>query len=369
MSDLFIGLMSGTSLDGVDAVLVDFASGTPAVIGHTAIDYPADIREQVLALQLRGHDELHRTALLANQLSRLYALAVEQLIAQCNISKSQIQAICCHGQTIRHAPEQGYSWQIGNHALLAELTELDVIGDFRSSDIAAGGHGAPLVPAFHQHVFASPSLNRAIINIGGIANITFLGKNGEVLGFDTGPGNMLMDAWIMTHCGQPYDCNGDWAASGKISASLLQDLLDESYFSLAPPKSTGRDLFNTEWLHSKLAAHPLSPVDVQATLCELTAHSIANAVRQTATDIAEVYLCGGGAFNRLLHSRIQFLLPDSSVLSTAALGLPPQLVESVAFAWLGWRFQQQLSGNLPKVTGAAGLRVLGAWYPGRKPAL
>jgi anhydro-N-acetylmuramic acid kinase len=305
---------------------------------------------------------------LANSLARLYAQAVAAALSACSLQPADIRAVVCHGQTIRHAPHDGYTMQIGNHALLAELCGMDVIGDVRSRDVAAGGQGAPLVPAFHQAVFASPSEPRVILNIGGIANLTRLSPGLPVIGFDTGPGNMLLDAWIRRHHGLDYDAGGAWAASGKVHDALLARLLAEPYFDAAIPKSTGRDLFDLPWLDAHLAAHAtchgaVSAEDVQATLLALTTRSIAVAVQRFAPCCRALYVCGGGARNPVLMRSLAATLPDITIETTMALGLDPQQVEAAAFAWLGWCFSQRRAANLPEVTGARGLRVLGALYP------
>lgn len=366
MTERYIGLMSGTSLDGVDAVLVEFdAAGTPRATADFFVAYPQAIRQAVLQLQPSGHDELARSAQLGNELARLYAEAVHGLLAAQQLSPAAITAIGCHGQTVRHAPQHGYTLQIGNLSLLAELTGIDVIGDFRSRDVAAQGQGAPLVPAFHQSVFASPTENRVILNIGGISNLTRLADAAPVIGFDCGPGNMLMDAWCQQHLGHAYDRDGQWAASGQVHADLLTRCLQEPFFAQQPPKSTGRDLFDLAWLAQQLAALPgeLAPADVQRTLLELTVTGIATAIRQHCPQTRAVYVCGGGANNRLLMQRLAEHLPESVITTTATLGLPVHQVEAAAFGWLAFRFTHRLSANLPEVTGASGARILGALYP------
>ena len=271
----YIGLMSGTSLDGVDGVLTDFI-GTPSA---AYLPFSASLKSELLALQLPGANEIHREALAANQLARLYAACVDELLRSSSTPASQVRAIGAHGQTIRHLPAEGYTRQINNPALLAELTGIDVIADFRSRDIAAGGQGAPLVPAFHQSVFGSRSRARVIVNIGGISNISILAVDGSVTGFDTGPGNVLMDGWIHQHQGKAYDADGAWAASGQVLDTLLSRLLDEDFFRQAPPKSTGRDLFHSAWLNDRLSGFSdARPQDVQATLAALTARCIADAM-------------------------------------------------------------------------------------------
>lgn len=368
MSEIFIGLMSGTSLDGVDAVVVDFAADPMRVVGEAFVPYDAAIREQVLTLQGVGHNELARSALLANRLAYCYADAVAAALRVCGLQPGDVQAVVCHGQTIRHAPQDGYTLQIGNLALLAELSGIDIIGDVRSRDVAAGGQGAPLVPAFHQALFASADVPRVILNIGGIANLTRLSPGRPVIGFDTGPGNMLLDAWIRRHQGADYDAGGAWAASGRSHPALLARLLGEPYFAAPLPKSTGRDLFDLPWLDQHLTDHlrhhgPISEADVQATLLALTAISIADAIGRFAGECREIYVCGGGARNPVLMQALADALAGQRLDTTAALGLPPQQVEAAAFAWLGWCFSHRRAANLPDVTGARGFRLLGALYP------
>ncbi|TDR73932.1 anhydro-N-acetylmuramic acid kinase [Paludibacterium purpuratum] len=365
MGELFVGMMSGTSLDGVDAVLAAFnADGGLMVRAEHALPYPDEVRAEVLALQLTDGDELRRAALLANRLADLYARTVNELLAATGVEPSQVRAIGCHGQTIRHAPQDGYTLQIGNMARLAELTGIDVVGDFRSRDVAAGGHGAPLVPAFHRAVFAHPERARVIVNIGGISNLTLLMPGEPVSGFDCGPGNMLMDAWCQRHLGLPFDRDGDWAAGGRADPMLLRALLSEPFFAAPPPKSTGRDLFDLPWLERTLANFPhLSAQDVQATLLELSAAGIADAIARYADAAEEVFLCGGGAFNRTLTAALRARMPRRHLDHTAEIGLPPQQVEAAAFAWLAYRTLAREPGNLPEATGARGLRILGAIYP------
>ncbi|HEY8117982.1 MAG TPA: anhydro-N-acetylmuramic acid kinase [Methylophilaceae bacterium] len=368
-SKLFIGLMSGTSLDGVDAVIVEFPDASNNEIGsqpcqliHTHfVPYSLDLRTELLALHVSSENELERTALAGNQLSRLYAQAVQQLLQNTHIDHHQITAIGCHGQTIRHRPELGFTMQIGNPALLAELTGINVVADFRSRDIAAGGQGAPLVPAFHQAVFADTRIHRVIINIGGIANLTNLPANGLISGFDSGPGNMLMDAWAEQHLGKAYDESGSWAATGQVIDKLLDAWLAHPFFEQAPPKSTGRDMFNLAWLTQKLQPG-YAANDVQRTLLELSAQTIATAVRQHYGAALEIYLCGGGAHNKLLVERLQQLLHPVKIATSNLLGISVDWVEAAAFAWLAKQALQQKPANLPAVTGANGARILGAIY-------
>jgi anhydro-N-acetylmuramic acid kinase len=366
--ELFIGLMSGTSLDGVDVALVEFpilsgaSKDTPALqVLHTHfLPYPSHLRDKILALQHPTANELETTALLANELANLYATAVNALLAEHHIDPAQIHAIGCHGQTIRHRPELGFTLQIGNAALLSELTHITVVSDFRSRDIAAGGQGAPLVPAFHQAVFAHSDINRAIINIGGIANISYLSKHGIVIGFDSGPGNMLLDSWVKQHKNLDYDANGVWASTGQVITPLLTAMLNEPYFKMPAPKSTGRDLFNMHWLNQHLKNNASQPQDVARTLVALTAHSIHDALLHTIPD--EIYLCGGGAHNALLKNDLQALFAEVHINTTDSLGIGIDWLEAIAFAWLARQCLHQHTANLPAVTGAKGERILGAIY-------
>ncbi len=359
---LVIGLMSGTSLDGVDAVLADFPDKLPRTLATFCLPYPTAIRQQALQLQAAQHDEIHAAALLANELARCYAQAVQQVLADAGASAAQVAAIGCHGQTIRHRPAAGYSVQLNNPALLAELCGIAVVADFRSRDIAAGGQGAPLVPAFHAAAFGDPARHRVILNIGGIANLTDLNPGRAVRGFDCGPGNLLMDGWIERHQGPRYDEGGRWAGQGQVLAELLRRLLAAGFFSASPPKSCGRDEFNIAWLERHLAGGE-RPQDVQATLLELTALSIAQAIGRWCGDPDELFVCGGGAHNQTLMARLQQHLPDCRVAGTDTLGLAADWVEALAFAWLAWRTLRGEPGNLAEVTGASGPRVLGAIYP------
>lgn len=354
--------MSGTSLDGVDAVLVDFSSAAPQTLATTWLPYSPLLRNQALRLQSAGNNELHTAALLANDLARLYAHAVENVLAKAHASSTQVTAIGCHGQTVRHQPDSGYSLQLNNPALLAELTKITVIADFRSRDIAAGGQGAPLVPAFHAEMFSSPNQHRVILNIGGFANLTDLNPAKPTRGFDCGPGNVLMDAWIDAIQGIQYDKGGSWANHGSIIPSLLEKLMTDNFFHSPPPKSCGRDGFNMLWLSQFLSGNE-NPADIQATLAELTALTSAQAIQQWCGHPDEVFVCGGGVHNATLMCRLQHHLPGCRIASTDFLGQPPDWVEAVAFAWLAWRTTTGQPGNLPAVTGAHGPRILGAIYP------
>lgn len=358
--------MSGTSLDGVDAVLAKFSkSGQPTVLAHASLPYSDEIRSSLLDLQSPGFNELARAASMASRLTRLYADVVYSILERAHTSPADVAAIGCHGQTIRHEPNAGYTIQLANLALLAELTTIDTVGDFRGRDIAAGGQGAPLVPAFHDVVFRDAHAPRVIVNIGGIANLTFLGPNHDrVLGFDVGPGNILLDGWCQRHTAKPYDAEGQWAATGQCCQPLLQALLSDAYFSQSPPKSTGRDYFNLNWLDAHLFNYPkFAPYDVQATLVDLTAQSIACAISHHASSACEIYVCGGGALNTTLFHRLGNLLPTHSLYTTEALGLPVMQVEATAFAWLAYQHIHHRTANLPIVTGARAKRILGALYP------
>ena len=361
--ELFIGLMSGTSLDGVDVALVEFpAARSCSIVGTCFVAYEAELRTELLKLHYSGDNELEAAALMANRLAQLYARAVKELLANIYTRPTDVRAIGCHGQTIRHRPELGFTLQIGNAALLAELSGIDVIADFRSRDVAAGGQGAPLVPAFHQAVFADARQHRVIVNIGGIAILSSLPVDGLVSGFDSGPGNMLMDAWTQRHLGKAYDESDHWAETGNVIDELLAQLLAHVFFQMAPPKSTGRELFNLQWLEQFLKPDHKA-VDVQRTLLELTVQSIATAITAYCPTASEAYICGGGARNQVLMQRLQQCLPTVRIGLTDDLGVPADWVEAVAFAWLARQAMHRQPGNLPAVTGATGLRILGAIYP------
>jgi anhydro-N-acetylmuramic acid kinase len=402
--DLFIGLMSGTSIDAVDGVVVGFdASGNlQQTLATASLPMPAALRTVLGELQSLGPDELSAAALAANQLADLYAECVRKLLDQSSIEPSSVTALGAHGQTVRHDPQRGYTIQLMNGARLAEATGIDSVTDLRSADIAAGGQGAPLVPAFHARVFGHTAAARAIVNIGGIANITLLrpsslsaplrpsgrpgpgGSQGSagptepaagsagmdpgatklqpsptVIGYDTGPGNTLMDSWCEQHLRERFDRDGNWAATGRVDSGLLQRMRAEPYFSRPAPKSTGRDLFNPQWLQRQDLTD-LAAADVQASLLELTASTIADNCRLHG--VAEVFVCGGGAANGRLMGRLQAALPGVQVSTTSALGLHPQAVEATAFAWLARQRVLSDPASLPSVTGAAGPRVLGALY-------
>ncbi len=373
---IYIGLMSGTSLDGVDGVLARFADD-PArhdieVLAHAHRPLAPTLRDELLALNRAGVNELHRAALAANGLARVQAEVVQALLADTGMAPSAVTAIGSHGQTLRHRPGEfdatGYTIQLNQPALLAELAGIAVVADFRSRDVAAGGQGAPLVPAFHAQVFRLPKAPRAVLNLGGIGNLTLLpagqDSQGVVRGFDCGPGNALLDHWVQLHRGLPYDEAGGWAASGQVLPGLLAALLAEPFLQRPPPKSTGRDLFNPDWLAGRLAAFAgAEPVDVQATLAEFTARAAADALRQEGAGTTDLRVCGGGALNHHLMVRLAALLPGVTVGSTAEAGLPPLQVEAAAFAWLARACLLRQPGNRPEATGARGPRLLGAIYP------
>jgi len=354
--------MSGTSLDGVDCVIVDFASTRPRVRASARRDFAPALRAALLDLSSPGDNEIERAAILGNELAQIYAAVVQDALSDAGIGPREVRAIGCHGQTVRHRPERGYTVQIGNPALLAESSGIPVVADFRSRDIAAGGQGAPLVPAFHAAVFARPNENRVVLNLGGIANLSFLSRAGAVRGFDCGPGNCLLDHWASKHLGRPFDDAGGWGAGGRTIEPLLARLLDDPYFSAPPPKRTGRELFNEAWLAARVSAGE-DPRAVQATLVELTARSIADACRRYCTPLDRVLVCGGGARNVAVLGRLRDLLAPIPVEPTGQHGLDPLLVEAAAFAWLAKQALEGVPAGLPAVTGARGPRVLGAIYP------
>lgn len=367
MPDRYIGLMSGTSLDGIDAVIARFGSDnghdySPLLVHSHYQPFQTLLRDALLSLNEPGQDELHRAAICANQLAHAYAAAIRTLLAQAGVATSDITAIGCHGQTVRHRPNAGYTTQLVNAALLAELTGITTISDFRSRDIAAGGQGAPLVPAFHLHAFGSATEHRAVVNIGGIANITDLPPGGIGAGFDCGPGNALMDEWITANLNRAFDDNGTWAASGVVNPTLLNTLLAHEFFSRPPPKSTGRDTFHLAWVRNALSGD-LIAADVQATLLALTVEGIAQGVERHCTGAQSLFVCGGGAHNNTLMSRLAVRLPHHRVANTSLIGVDADWVEALAFAWLARQTILHEPGNVPGVTGARGPRVLGAIYP------
>ncbi|HEX6019728.1 MAG TPA: anhydro-N-acetylmuramic acid kinase [Burkholderiaceae bacterium] len=368
---VYLGLMSGTSLDGIDAVAVlwpDDDAPAMQVFAHVHRPFEPSLRERLQALNQPQPGELEHAAAAALAVSHAYADAIDVLLPQAKLQRVDVRAVGAHGQTVRHRPhaaEGGFTIQLLNGALLAERCGIDVVCDLRSRDLAAGGQGAPLVPAFHADRFGVAGRARAVLNLGGIANVTLLRADGGVGGFDTGPANVLLDAWAAEQLGTLYDDQGQWAASGEVDAPLLERLLAEPYFLRPPPKSTGRDLFRLSWLKAHLAAlgRPVAAADVQATLAELTAFSVADALQRHLPDARELWVCGGGALNRHLLDRLATQLAGWQVRTTDALGLPPQQVEAVAFAWLAREFAARRAGNRPDVTGARGPRILGCLYP------
>lgn len=366
--------MSGTSLDGIDAVLAQFDhAGHPTILARADTQFPPDLQTELLALNETGADELERSALAANRLAKLYAQVVQEVLLKAGIAPEQVSALGAHGQTVRHRPDRGFTIQLNAPALLAELTGISVIADFRSRDIAAGGQGAPLVPIFHAGIFPAPH-TRVILNLGGIANITILRPNQPPLGFDTGPANVLMDMWCARHTGRGFDQNGEWGAGGQADSALLAALLDsEPWFAQPAPKSTGRDLFNRDWLETRLNTYQIggrqnvaldNPLaqNIQATLRRLTVETIAQSIRAYAADTKEILVCGGGARNTALMADLQQTIP-CAVRTTDSEGIGTQDVEALAFAWLAWAHQQAIPAGNPAVTGAKGMRILGACWP------
>ena len=367
----YIGLMSGTSLDGIDAVLAKIKpNGQASAVEAVSTPFAPDLRKALFELQTTGPNELDRERRAGNALALAYAEAVVTLLNKANLQASDITAIGAHGQTIRHQPHLGdlaYTHQTLNPALLAEKTGIDVIADFRSRDLAAGGQGAPLVPAFHAQQF-SATKSIAVLNIGGIANLTLLPNGAEITGFDCGPGNVLMDAWIHQHQGNAFDENGKWALQGKVNTELLARMLSDSFFAKAPPKSTGRDDFHLNWLQEKLGDVNHSIEDVQATLLHLSTHSALEALVRHAPQTQKLIVCGGGAKNQALMNLLKvkaqhFFTEPLEITTSDSVGIDPQLVEGLAFAWLAWAHKEKRPANLPAVTGAKGLRILGACYP------
>jgi anhydro-N-acetylmuramic acid kinase len=362
MSDYYVGLMSGTSMDGIDAVVVSFGEHSVDIAATWSQAYPEALRARLLDairtpldVELDSDGELHR------QVGECFRDAALKVIELSGLDRSALRAIGSHGQTLRHQPdaEKPYSLQIGDARIIAASTDLPVIANFRQADIAAGGQGAPLVPPFHEWLFHSEEHDRVVVNIGGIANITVLpAKEAAVTGFDTGPGNGLMDAWTREYRDLPFDTDGAWAASGTVNDDLLARMLRDPYFSVAAPKSTGFEYFNLAWTNT-FNVRELAPADVQATLCELTACTIAADIQASAPNSDEVFICGGGAYNPTLMRALTRNLPETTIASTAAVGLDPDWVEAVAFAWLAMRTQNGETGNLPSVTGASQKVVLG----------
>lgn len=366
---LFVGLMSGTSIDSIDAALVKFSNDKLELVSHFERPISAELKTQILELCQSGNHEIDKMGALDRQLGIEFSTACQQLLAQANCSPEHIAAIGSHGQTIRHRPDSdsnhAFTLQIGDPNTIAHLTGITTVSDFRRRDVAAGGQGAPLAPGFHAAAFSSTHTARAIVNIGGMANISYIPLIGDVIGFDTGPGNVLMDTWIFRNKGASYDRDGDWAASGTTVDSLINELLLHPYFSQPAPKSTGREAFNLEWLlnHLQQCSHNHNPADIQATLLELTARTISADIDKLCQgEPIEVYVCGGGAYNQQLMTRLAELLPQHTLASTKALGIAPEWVEAVAFAWLAKQTIERKPGNLPAVTGASKSLTLGGIY-------
>ncbi len=365
---LYLGLMSGTSADGIDAALVEFTAAgrrrVPRVIAAASTPYPATLRERVLSLaQTDRALALDDYGRLDVAIGACFAGAASALLRTCGVDPSRVRAIGSHGQTVRHrvGGEQPFTLQIGDPSVIAERTGITTVADFRRADVAAGGQGAPLLPALHAEVFASSSIPRAILNLGGIANLTLLAPGRPVVGFDTGPANCLLDAWVQRHRGTPHDDHGAWACSGRVDAALLAQLLADPWFARPAPKSTGREHFNLGWLEPRLPA-AIAAVDVQATLLALTAQSIAAALQRHAADVRELYACGGGVHNTALMAALRSALPGVAIETTQVLGVDPDHVEAIGFAWLARARLAGEPGNLPSVTGARGARLLGAIY-------
>jgi anhydro-N-acetylmuramic acid kinase len=361
---LYLGLISGTSMDAIDAALVDFDAAPLRIVAASATPFDPQLKSRVSALI----DHAERVSLdeigqIDVELGHAFARAALALMHSAGIGAGGVTAIGSHGQTLRHRPDLAvpFTWQIGDPNALAEMTGVSVVADFRRRDVAAGGQGAPLLPVFHDQVFRSDAEERVIANLGGIANITILTRDSTVTGFDTGPANRLLDAWVARHLGKEFDADGAWAATGRVDDTLLRELLDEPYLRLAPPKSTGRELFNLPWLENKLGLFSRPPRDVQATLQQFTACTLAAAVRQYAPGAA-LYVCGGGAHNLGLLNAIAALIAPNRVASTTALGLNPDYVEAVAFAWFAKRTLEGLTSSAGSVTGAKGARILGGVY-------
>jgi anhydro-N-acetylmuramic acid kinase len=362
VSSLYIGVMSGTSLDGADAALVDFSQDTPRTLAFFTVTFPDALREHLMQLSQPGTDPLDLSGIVSLQLAQLYASAVEGALETAGVERRAVGGIGVHGQTVRHRPELGFTIQLNDPARVAELTGIDVVADFRRRDMAAGGQGAPLVPAFHEAVFRDASRSRVVVNIGGISNITWLPPRAPTLGFDCGPGNVLLDGWARTHIGAGFVENGRWAAAGRTDTALLARLLAEPFLQQAPPKSTGRELFRLEWLQGHLPAE-YRPVDVQSTLADFTAHSIVQSIDRFCPQTDEIYLAGGGARNGSLVARIQALAGGRPIATTDVLGVPTSHVESMAFAWLAMKCLRREPVDLSAVTGAKGPRLMGAIYP------
>jgi anhydro-N-acetylmuramic acid kinase len=360
-AEVTVGLMSGTSMDGVDGVLARWsADGLPQVLAFHHAGFPDALRAELFVLQAPCDNELARGMRAANGVAQVYAQVVAQLLAQAHVAASEVDAIGAHGQTIRHVPQEGYTVQLLNAALLAQHTGIPVAYDFRARDIAAGGQGAPLVPAFHARMFAVRDQTQVVCNIGGIANISVLHVDGSMQGFDTGPGNVFLDLMAQRHLNQAFDQDGALASQGTVHPQLLDALFDEPYFALPAPKSTGRDLFNAAWLDARLSRFAyLSAADAQATLVELTARTIAQSIKQSAPYAQSLWVCGGGAFNQVLMRRLSELT-GLQAQGTRARGVPEDQVEALAFAWLARARLLRQAGNVPGVTGAEEECVFGS---------
>jgi len=362
MADFYVGLMSGTSMDGIDAVLVNFGGASVDIHAQHSQPYPQDLQDALLAAIREPLDvELDQSGELDRRVGECFGEAARIVIENGGVNPVDVVAVGSHGQTLRHRPnaDKPFSLQIGNAGIIASRTKVTTVANFREADILAGGQGAPPTPPFHQWLFASAANRRVVVNIGGIANITVLPNDGaEVTGFDTGPGNGLMDAWIRQHQNEAFDEGGAWAASGTVNDKLLEDFLQDPYFGLQPPKSTGFEYFNPEWLY-RFGVDRFEPADVQSALCELSAVTIAMAINEHSANTHEVFVCGGGTHNTELMRRLKGKIPKASVNSTSAVGLDPDWVEAVAFAWLAMRTLNGRTGNLPSVTGASHKVVLG----------
>ena len=354
--------MSGTSLDGADAAVVDFSGVTPRALAFASVPYPESLRDRLMALSHEGTDSLEAAGRASLELADLYAQVVEAAIDAARVDRADIRGIGVHGQTVRHRPDPGFTIQLNDPARVAERCRIDVVADFRRRDMAAGGQGAPLVPAFHEAVFRDARRARAVVNIGGIGNVTWLAPGRATVGFDCGPGNVLMDGWAQRHLHARFDEGGRWAASGHVDDALLATLMSEPYLQLPPPKSTGRELFHAKWLDARLPGNA-KPQDVQATLAEFTARTIVEAIDRSCPGTAEIYVAGGGARNAHLVSRIRALAKGRPVETTEALGVATQQVECMAFAWLAMKCLRREPIDLSAVTGAKGPRILGAIYP------
>ena len=358
---LFMGVMSGTSLDGADAALVDFSGNTPRTLAFASVPFDAPLRERILLLSEPGRDLLDLAGTVSLELADLYARAVEEVLATACVAATRVTAVGCHGQTVRHRPEQGFTIQLNDPARLAERAGIDVVADFRRRDMAAGGQGAPLVPAFHDAVFRHPSRSRAVVNIGGISNVTWLPASGPTTGFDCGPGNVLLDGWARKHINAQFDEDGKWASEGRTDPVMLAALLREPYLASRPPKSTGRELFRPGWLEQRLPGD-YRAVDVQSTLTDFTARAIVDSIDRFCPATDEIFLAGGGARNPELVRRIAALASERPVAATDALGVPSGHVESMAFAWLAMKCVRREPIDLTAVTGARQPRILGAVY-------